>query len=78
KIIDGFNKFISFIGKLFQKLFDLISGAFNALLDFIEKPLALLYYLLDGIFYFFYQIFNIIVVIIKIFVASFQFVGSLI
>uniref|UniRef100_UPI0013C30FC6 hypothetical protein n=1 Tax=Escherichia coli TaxID=562 RepID=UPI0013C30FC6 len=44
KIIDGFNKFISFIGKLFQKLFDLISGAFNALLDFIEKPLALLYY----------------------------------
>lgn len=78
KIIDGFNKFISFIGKLFKSLFDLIAGAFNALLDFLEKPLALLYHLLDGIFYFFYQIFNVVVAIIKIFVASFQFIGSLI
>lgn len=78
KIINGFNTFISFIGSLFKRLFDLISAGFNSLLDFLEKPLSLLYYFLDGIFYFFYQIFNIIVLIIKIFVASFQFVGSLI
>lgn len=67
KIIEGFNNFIGFIGNMFKYLF-----------DFLEKPLMLLYQLLDGIFYFFYQLFNVVVAIVKIFVASFQFIGSMI
>lgn len=78
KIIDGFNAVISFLGALFQPLFDLIADGFNALLDFLEKPLALLFHFLDGIFYFFVQLFNIVVLVIKIFVAFFQFLGALI
>lgn len=78
KIIDGFNKIISFVGKLFKGLFDLLASGFNSLLDFLEKPISLLFYLLDGIFYFFAQIFNVVVIVVKLFVALFQFIGAVI
>lgn len=78
KLIDGFNKVLSFLGSLFKNLFDLLSGGFNALLDLLAKPLSLLYYLLEGIFYFFGQLILVVIAIVKIITAMFQFIGSLI
>lgn len=77
KIVDGFNKVISYLGNLFKPLFNLIADGFNKLIDFIAKPLSYLYWFLDGIFYFFEKLFFIAVLIVKVFVALFQFFGAL-
>lgn len=78
KIFTWLNKILSFLGELFSGLFELIANAVNTILDIIVKPLSYLYYFLEGIFYFFMKVFDIVVMIVKIFVASFQFLGSLI
>jgi hypothetical protein len=76
-ILSGFNSIIDFLGSLFDPLFKLISGGFNALLDFLEKPLSLVYYFFEGIFYFISKIFDVVVLVIQIFIAFFQFLGSI-
>lgn len=78
KIIDGFNVALSFIGSLFSSLFDLISGSFQSLFEFLAVPLGWLVSFFEGVFYFFEKLFTVLVVIVKIFVALFQYLGSLI
>jgi hypothetical protein len=77
-ILGGFNSVISFLGSLFSPLFSLIGKGFNALLDLLEKPLSYVFYFFDGVFYFIEKLFSVVVLIVKIFVAFFQFLGSLI
>jgi hypothetical protein len=67
KILDGFKH----VG-------DWIVNGFSELFKFLAKPLSYLFYFLDGVFYFFYVLFDIVVKIIMIFVALFQFVFALI
>ena len=78
KVVKGFNSVLKFLGKVFGSLFSLISDAFQALFDLLAAPLKYLMYFLEGIFYFFQQIFVVVVIIIKIFVALFQYIGALI
>lgn len=78
KIVDGFNKVLQFLGALFKPLFDLISSGFQSLMEFLAKPLGWLMYFLEGIFYFFEKVFAVIVLVIKIFTAMFQYLGALI
>lgn len=77
KILDGFNKVLAFLGGVFSGLFQLIADGFNKLLHFIQKPLTYLYYFLEGIFYFFIKLFDVVVLVVKIFVALFQFIFAL-
>lgn len=56
----------------------LIVDGFKNLFSFLEKPLSYLFYFLDGIFYFFMQLFDIVVKVVMIFVALFQFIAALI
>jgi hypothetical protein len=77
KLIGGFNKIISHISNDFSKMFTFFSSLFSNLFDFLEKPLALLYFFFEGVFYFFEKIYFVVVLVIKIFVACFQFVGAL-
>lgn len=71
KFIDKILTFIAKIGRL-------IVDGFTNLLDFIAKPFSYLFYFLDGVFYFFLQLFDIVVKVVTIFVACFQFIIALI
>src|SRR5690606_30928706 len=57
---------LSYLGDLFGQLFELLS-----------VPLGWLLEHLDGIWYFLTVLFNIVVAILKIFVALFQFIGAM-
>ena len=72
------NKFIDWILDGFTRIGGFIVDGFKGLFDLLAKPLSYLYYFLDGIFYFFMQVFDIAVKVIMIFVALFQFIGALI
>jgi hypothetical protein len=72
---------MKFVNVLFGWLGDLgemIGNAFEGLFRFLEKPLSLLFSFFDGIFYFFTVVFDIVVKVIMVFVALFQFVFALI
>lgn len=77
RLIEGITSFMYWMGTLFSSLFHFLRNFLDALTDFFAKPLALLWQFLDGIFYFITQLFVVVVLVIKIFVASFQFLGSL-
>lgn len=67
-----------------EKLLQLIKDGFDYLITFLyhivlflAKPLAYLLQFLEGIFYLFYVLFDIVVLVIMIFVAIFQFMVAL-
>ncbi|GAV16104.1 hypothetical protein [Paenibacillus sp. NAIST15-1] len=62
-----FSSGLSFLGDMFSGLFSLLA-----------KPLSFLLQLIEGIFYFIYKLFEVLVLIVQLFVALFQLVGSLI
>ncbi len=78
KLFSGLSNIIHFLGKLFGGLGDLIAKSFNAFFDFLAKPLGYLMSFLEAIFYFFEKLFDVVVMIVKIFVACFQFIGALV
>jgi len=77
KIIAGFQAVLSFLGNIFSNVFDFFGDVFQKLFDIIAKPLQLLFDLLEAIFFFFLKLFEIGVMIIKIFTAFFQYVYAL-
>lgn len=78
KIIRGFEKIGSFFGDVFGKLFKFFADIFGELFDLLATPLNYLLEFLIGIFYFITVLFTVAMKVIMIFVACFQFVGSLI
>ncbi|MCY7487905.1 hypothetical protein [Paenibacillus alvei] len=58
---------LSFLGDMFSGIFSLIA-----------KPLSFLLQLIEGIFYFIYKLFEVLILIVQLFVALFQLVGALI
>ncbi|MCU5198097.1 hypothetical protein OCE52_25220 [Bacillus mobilis] len=50
-----------------------VVNGFKSTMDFLAKPLGYLLEFLEAIFYFFACLFNVLVLIIKIFTALFQF-----
>lgn len=54
-----------------------IGDAFNKLLMFLAVPLGWIVTFFDGIWYFLTRLFLIVVAVIKIFVALFQFLGAM-
>lgn len=58
---------ISFIGDMIWKV-----------VEFIAKPLSYLFYFLEGIFHLFYVLFTLVVKVITLCVALFQFIGSIV
>ncbi|MDA1909649.1 hypothetical protein PDK24_28185 [Bacillus cereus] len=77
-IMKGVNGVLGLLGKGFGAVTSFLSDGFNSLIDLLAKPLTLLFYLLDGIFYFFNKMFQIVVMVMKIFYAFFQFGFSVI
>ncbi|MFH5781818.1 hypothetical protein [Heyndrickxia oleronia] len=72
------KKFVDIIIKGFTNVLHFIVSGFQKLIDLLAKPIHYLWYFLDGIFYFVTVLFNIVVKIVMIFVALFQFVFALI
>jgi len=68
------DKLLSFLKKGFQFILD---GLGN-LIDLLKYPLGFLMSLLEGIFYFIAQVFNIVIQIIMLFVALFQYLFSVV
>ncbi|WP_078387061.1 hypothetical protein [Bacillus cereus] len=56
-----------------SKFGNAVVNGFKSTMDFLAKPLGYLLEFLEGIFYFFACLFNVLVLIIKIFTALFQF-----
>lgn len=67
KILSLMSSGFAFVGEMIWKV-----------VEFISKPLSYLFYFLDGVFYFITVLFQIAIRIIMIFVALFQFMGSLV
>ncbi|AUJ79463.1 hypothetical protein KH263_19785 (plasmid) [Bacillus velezensis] len=67
------DKLLGFFKDAFEWLGDLLTKFFQ----FLAKPLAYVYYFIEGIFYFITKLFDIVVAVIMIFVALFQFIFSL-
>ena len=63
------DKLLGFLGSGFRFVGDML----YKLMQFLAKPLSYLYYFLDGVFYFIFQLGVIAYKIISIFVALFQF-----
>lgn len=78
KIIDGFNNIIDFLGSIFGKVFDFFAKFFEGLINILLVPLQLIVSFLEGVFYFISKLFEVVVLIVKIFVALFQFIFALI
>lgn len=72
---------MNFIEKILTFLVSLgrlIVDGFVGLFELLSKPLSYLFYFLDGVFYFIMQLFDIVVKVVMIFVALFQFVAAMI
>lgn len=78
KIIDGFNNIIDFLGSIFGKVFDFFAKFFEGLINILLVPLQLIVSFLEGVFYFISKLFEVVVLIVRIFVALFQFIFALI
>lgn len=68
--VDTLMRFLSGLGNF-------IGDAFNKLMSFLAVPLGWLISLIDGIWYFISRLFYVVVEIIDIFVALFQFIFAL-
>lgn len=66
KMIDSILGGFKAVGNAFVK-------GFNFLFDILKDPLGYLLAFFEGVFYFFACLFNVVVLIVKIFVAVFQF-----
>jgi hypothetical protein len=62
KLLSLIRDSAKFMGDMIYKLY-----------EFLAKPLTYLYYFFDGVFYFFYQLWNVAIKSIMIFVALLQF-----
>lgn len=78
KILNGFTLVIAWLGNLFGRLFTFLGNLFSELFDLLAKPLSYVLSFFDGVFYFITVLFNVAVKCIQIFVALFQFLGSII
>uniref|UniRef100_UPI00203BAC23 hypothetical protein n=1 Tax=Bacillus cytotoxicus TaxID=580165 RepID=UPI00203BAC23 len=58
--------------------FEAVIGSIKKGLDFLATPIEYLFEFLKGIFYFVEKFFQVVVAIIKLFVALFQFLGAVI
>lgn len=65
-------RFANWLGEILQKLGDLISTGFNFLLDALAFIFAPILLLIEGIFYFIVKLFDVVVMVVKCFVAFFQ------
>lgn len=68
--VDTLMRFLSGLGDFFR-------DAFNKLFDFLAVPFGWLISLIEGIWYFISKLFYVVVKIIDIFVALFQFIFAL-
>lgn len=67
---------MNFIEKIIDLFFNMgehLTTLFTSLVEFLTMPFALLLQLLEGIFYFINVLFQILIMIVRIFVALFQF-----
>lgn len=71
-------RFVDFLVSKIVKGFNFIGDMIFKLMEFLATPLGYLLELLKGIFYFIYQLFNVVVHILMIFVALFQFLGAIV
>lgn len=78
KIIDGFNNIIDFLSSFFSSIFDFFGKFFEGLINILLVPLQLIVSFLEGVFYFIAKLFEVVVLIVRIFVALFQYIFALI
>jgi len=65
------------LGLMMDGFFKVISIIYS-FMEFLAKPLSYLFEFLKGIFYFIFKIFDVVVQVVMIFVALFQFLGAII
>jgi len=70
--------FVDTLMSWLSRAFGWLGDIFSKLFDFLAVPFGWLISILEGIWYFLTVLFSIVVAVIKIFVALFQFLGSLI
>lgn len=70
--------FVNALLGFLQRFAFMIKDAFEKLIELILYPMGWLVWLFDGIWYFLYVLFSVVVKIIQIFVALFQYLGALI
>ncbi|EEK86454.1 hypothetical protein GH836_26155 [Bacillus thuringiensis] len=68
------EKFVKFL----KGGFEAVIKSLKTLIDFLATPFQYLLDFLKGIFYFIEKLFQVVVAIIKLFVALFQFLGAVI
>lgn len=71
-------KFVDILIDGIQNLGDMIVDGFMKFIDFLATPLAYLLAFLEGIFYFFTKLYQVVIEIIMLFVAMFQFLFAVI
>ena len=71
-------KFVDKLLSFLESGFDAVIGALFAFIQFLAKPLGYLLSFFEGIFYFILQLFEVVVLIVMIFTAIFQFMFALV
>lgn len=69
--------FIDTIISWLKNIIEFIKDGFTSLMEFLAEPLGYLFSFLDGIFYFITVLFDVVVKIIMIFTAIFQFIFAI-
>lgn len=70
--------FVDTLLNFLYKCFSFIGDAIGSLMNLLAYPLGWIISFLEGIWYFLTVLFSVVVAVIKIFVALFQFLGALI
>lgn len=69
--------FVDTLMRFLSGALDVISRGIQSLLDFLAYPLGWLVALLEGIWYFLVKLVEVVILVIDIFIALFQFIGAL-
>lgn len=70
--------FIEKILTAISNFMDFISDLFLSFIDFLAKPLSYLLAFLEGIFYFITKIFEVVIHVIMLFIALFQYLFAIV
>lgn len=68
---------MNFILDFLSSILEYLSDGFSKLFSLIAKPLSYVFYFFEGIFHFVAVLFDVVVKVVMIFVALFQFLGAL-
>ncbi|RJG23299.1 hypothetical protein [Paenibacillus thiaminolyticus] len=69
--------FVDTLMRYLSGAFDVLASGIQKLLEFLSYPLGWLVALIEGIWYFLTSLVQVVILVIDIFIALFQFIGAL-